>query len=541
MHHSTANGPTALARSVACWPYVAAHLAVLGTLVALVVAALHATGGHLVYSQDDPYIHLAMSEEIARGGYGVNTGEWASASSSILFPVLLAPAAGFAWHELVPLGINVVALLLTVHVFWRYLQHLGFQPGRSGQWFCGLVVASCVIGLNVVSLVLSGLEHNLHVLATLAVLYGVVVFLESGVVRWWLVLGILLGPLVRYEATAVSLAAVGVLCLGHRARLAAVLAAIVFASLACFSWLLVAHGLAALPSSVLVKLQVGGHLDEPVQLLVNLLRRVNWSIDGQEREGILLGGACVAAAIALALSWRGGARARILFLSFYVATIVAHLAVGNYGWLHRYEIYVVVFAAAGALHVWRDAIVGLLRERRTVLAAGVVVLLVGFVGGPYLLALEDVPRSCRNTYEQQFQMHRFVREFHQGPVAVNDLGLVSYRNPHYVLDLWGLGSERVRSLAQDGLAPAEVEALVKERGIGLAMVYEGPLADSLPADWVCVARMRVSGPRVVLRVNHVEFFATSAEAAATVRQQLHAFQPTLPPGVHLEIFDPMRH
>jgi len=35
------------------------------------------TGGYYEYPLDDPYIHLAMSEQIANGGYGVNAGEYA--------------------------------------------------------------------------------------------------------------------------------------------------------------------------------------------------------------------------------------------------------------------------------------------------------------------------------------------------------------------------------------------------------------------------------------------------------------------------------
>ncbi len=46
-------------------------LAVLGALLAAVVARV----GPFTYALDDPYIHLALAEEIARGHYGVNPGE----------------------------------------------------------------------------------------------------------------------------------------------------------------------------------------------------------------------------------------------------------------------------------------------------------------------------------------------------------------------------------------------------------------------------------------------------------------------------------
>src|SRR5829696_3748249 len=44
------------------------------------------TGFASVYSLDDPYIHLAVAEEILRGNYGVNPDEAASARTSALVP-----------------------------------------------------------------------------------------------------------------------------------------------------------------------------------------------------------------------------------------------------------------------------------------------------------------------------------------------------------------------------------------------------------------------------------------------------------------------
>ena len=44
-------------------------VAVVGVLLA---SALAKTGGKIVYTFDDAYIHLALAENIARGHYGVN-------------------------------------------------------------------------------------------------------------------------------------------------------------------------------------------------------------------------------------------------------------------------------------------------------------------------------------------------------------------------------------------------------------------------------------------------------------------------------------
>ena len=72
----------------------AAAGAVLPTMI-LIVMTLIKTGGVWEYALDDVYIHLAMSDQLWNGGYGVNAGEYASASSSILYSYLLAPVSPF--------------------------------------------------------------------------------------------------------------------------------------------------------------------------------------------------------------------------------------------------------------------------------------------------------------------------------------------------------------------------------------------------------------------------------------------------------------
>ena len=57
----------------------------IGTLACLLVA----TGGRLVYSLDDTYIHLALAERLALGHYGINLGEVTSPSSSVIWPFLM--------------------------------------------------------------------------------------------------------------------------------------------------------------------------------------------------------------------------------------------------------------------------------------------------------------------------------------------------------------------------------------------------------------------------------------------------------------------
>ncbi|RYH10669.1 hypothetical protein [Tropicimonas sp. IMCC6043] len=60
---------------------LAAMASVLAGFAVLQFAA-YFNAGVFEYPLDDVYIHLAVAEQIASGGYGVNPGEYASASSS---------------------------------------------------------------------------------------------------------------------------------------------------------------------------------------------------------------------------------------------------------------------------------------------------------------------------------------------------------------------------------------------------------------------------------------------------------------------------
>lgn len=47
--------------------------------------------GHLAYTLDDAEIHLILAEKILQGHYGINPGELASPSSSILWTRIYSP------------------------------------------------------------------------------------------------------------------------------------------------------------------------------------------------------------------------------------------------------------------------------------------------------------------------------------------------------------------------------------------------------------------------------------------------------------------
>ncbi len=490
-------------------------LAALAGLLALqAVAAWHA--GVFEYPLDDVYIHLAMAEKIARGTYGVNLGEPASASSSILYPFLLLPFPGTEAQRLLPLFWNVLAVAGAGWV-WGLVARAAGLAGAAGAT---IVIAGPVL-LNISGVGYTGMEAAPHLLASLVVVLGLWRALNGQGAAWWLVAAAIAAPLFRYEGLALSLAAAVALRLwGHR-RAAGLIVCGALGAVIGFSLFLLHLGLDPLPGSILAKT---GGLDPRggigfrllVGLVANLVKPAGAIV------AILLV-ALLATAGAIPALRRGPAGAMVATVG---AAALAHLVFGQVGWMHRYEPYVLVsllgaFLLAGSVAGPKAARIGRGAALATMAATA-------FAYGPTLWgAYVWNPRAI---HLQQAQMARFAQDYLKAPVAVNDLGRVAWGNPDYVLDIWGLGSAEARRLRFGPVAPGDGWAgpLATAHGVKAAMIYDKWFASAVAPGWVRVATLSVTRPRGALGDWKVAIYATDAADVAALRDDLVAFAPTLP-------------
>jgi len=216
--------------------------------------------------------------------------------------------------------------------------------------------------------------------------------------------------------------------------------------------------------------------------------------------------------------------------------IASHLLAGRYGWFCRYELYVFASSIPIVLFVYRDKIRRVL-ESISQIKLIVFVLFVSIICfNQYIYAFFITPQAANNIFEQQYQMHKFVVQYLKTPVAVNDLGLVSYKNPYYVLDLWGLGSEETRK-SRANHNPHWLESMVKKYKVPVAIIYEDWFEKMIPPDWTKVARMSLGKGNVVCANPVVSFFVTEKPLVKGVVEKLVLFKAKLPKGVKLEIAD----
>jgi len=514
-------------------------LSYLGLTLALLGVSWWLNERTLVYSLDDPYIHLAMVRTWLRSQtIGISPGQFAPASSSPLWTAwLLGCVKLVGLRDQVPLVLNLVCSLATLAVFfWGRAQLM--QLGREGGHaladqlpHSGFIALALPVLLNLPGLTLCGMEHVLH--AALVLAFVVLLLRDLG--REQLSAGpFLLAamlPLVRLESVFV-IGAAALLLRRRRRPLPALLLLMAAATpMSAMGLATRAHGAFFLPNSIVAK-AVPPELDA-------LLGKWGYTLLGLSVHPLLL--------LILGFSLRYRHRQRGLVaegfvLCFIVAALHVLLStVGGIGLIDRYESYVVdlgllfILTSAGlapAQHSQEPPQARWSRGLERALA-GLGVLEKGALVLAATLATNDI-------YEQQYQTARFVQQQLPGrTVAVNDIGLVALRSEGRVLDLAGLGSTDVlRALRQVAdtrqLTRAAIQPLIEQHGVDAIAIYTAWFKPELYGSWKHVAAWSLPRPPIVAGDSRVDFFAPDEPRARALEQRLRAFERELPGHVQVQ-------
>lgn len=480
----------------------------------LVWLVWNAAGGTLGYTLDDPYIHLAVAENLVEHGtYGVNPAEVAAPSSSILWPFLLVPFVALGLDPAIAFVLNVLFAVVAIAAMSRIASKVLGAGVLAGGVTVAWMFASNVIGVG-----FTGMEHTLQLaLAMLAALGAGRAMWRDEVDGWlWVVLA--LGPLVRYESMAVTAPLLGWLFLrGDRVRALAT-AAVTIGLLGAFSAFLISHDLGSLPSSVVAKsLHIEQNGGGVIGLVGNLLHNL---LDWDGAVVLLLSFGAVGAGLGAEdrdAKWLGFATA---------ASGVLHLTFGRLGWFHRYEVYVVAYLYASIVVVagadLRDWSSGS-RVREVLVPAAMLAL-----GWSYVVGLAQIPGASKNIYGQQYQLHRLVVDYLDEPVGVNDLGWTTYGNDDYVYDFLGLGSYRsVEHLRAGDPTKVWMDEAAADHDIRLLAVSEFFFPE-VPDAWVRLGQLCLDAPAVTVAAPEVTLFARRSEYVDALRPILEAWARGLP-------------
>jgi hypothetical protein len=483
----------------------------------LVLHVVKDTGGHFIYPLDDPYIHLALAENLAHGHYGINGTEFSSPSSSILWPFLLIPFVGTSLHSYVPLAWNLLfgaiaaCLIGSVVAKWPpQVDETGYMP----RWKRAVTAVLLLFAANLAGLTLIGMEHMLQVMLAICCSIGLSEALAERPIPVWCLAAAVIAPMVRYEDLALTLAVCLALVGLRNWKKAIVVFALSLTPLLLFSAFLRSKGLPLLPMSVLIKGSVYTSGSLPVRIFRLLLQNLYKDLTDRECYPIL-----ILFLFFAGLARQAPTRARRFVFSGAALLGALQLTIGRFGWLARYEDYALIFLLLLCMRVLAE---------RPRFSFGYFALGLFFCAFPYIQSEALIPQSSLEVFQQQYQMHRFVTAYYHGDYAVNDLGLVSFeRTPKsYVLDLFGLAS--VEAARQTDKSPAWLESVVNRHQVPLAVIYP-EWFHTMPPAWTSIAKMCTEAPHPVI-VDHscVVFYSTSTKYNAMIRADLQQFSQTLP-------------
>ncbi len=481
----------------------------------LFIIALNA--GTFVYTLDDAYIHLSLSENIAHGYYGINLNENSSPSSSILWPFLLVPFTFFSFHQLIPLLINVAASFATLFYLSKIFELLFAELDDAPKNIL-LAVLLCILipGSNLVGLIFTGMEHSLQVLVVVFFFYGMMNEQRGVYSSLFFIITLVLLPLVRYENLSIAIAGIIYLFFRGYKRDAIISLFAIGILLGGFSLFLVSLGLSPVPASVLVKTN-------------NFFSDQNTLIRFFNNASTIRGTLFVIPMLIFALLsvHRDASKGERLFTACASGAIALHLAFGQIGWYSRYEIYMWIFTLLTLLSVFRESIMKIFSSSKIIFISVVVIADI-IIGGQYNSIIVTTPYASNNIYEQHYHLRKFIVDFYKKPVAVNDIGYVSYKNDHYILDLVGLASIEAQHLRAEQKGSVEwMNTLAKKNNVSLAIIYDSWFPQR-PEGWKKIAEISLSRARITPDSPIVSFYAMNEETFRDVFVQLEEFEKILP-------------
>jgi hypothetical protein len=447
-----------LARRVAV---VVAFAAFCAGVAAFYIASSRANGG-FVFPLDDSYIHLGMASTLAEHGtWGINPGEFASATSSPLYTALLALA-------LLVLGPHAqVALLLNVAAGAAVCALVARFAANTRERVAALLFVLVCVPLPFLAAL--GMEHVLHA----ALVLGLVrVGLGPPEARSRALLAGLSAAamLTRYESVFVLLPLAAALTRRGRWGDAVVSLVAGGAAVAAYGAWSAAQGGLWLPNSIVMK----------------SVWTSGW--ESLWRDNLGEGGAVLvliagAAAVA-ALDRRREADAVV----FGVAALL-HLGFARIGWLYRYE---------GYLLVWGGAVVMPVVARSVGSGAGT--LLLGAILAPGAFrawgGITGYVPCARTIHDNDVVLAEMVaRELPGSTVAVHNIGALAWLTDARIVDVAGLATTEVTRLhLARTLDGAAIGAILAREGVALVYTDESWLASDLPPGITGLATLDYATP-----------------------------------------------
>ncbi len=505
------------------------------------------TGGIFSYPIDDAYIHMQVAKNLSlHGNWGINQTEFGSASSSILYTLLLAASFSiFSNGVLIPFIINCIAAIFLLIVIQQWLRKQNIN--NAGQ----LVILLAVIFFTPLPvIIISGMEHTLQCLFTFLFLFNFSDWLQKIKEQdnkklklpWKVFLYALLMATTRYEGFFFIAIACLALLYYKKIAIAFYLGIVASLPIIIFGIYSVSKGSYFLPNSVLIKSELAqfslaGFAHSLKNILIDKFTFSKTGITLLATQRLLI---ILPFTYLLFIKQLKQNFAYRFLLKALTACTFLHLALSDTGWFYRYEAYLmacsIVIIAAIIYKYGRELI-----QEKSKAALWLIAIITSFLFLPLFLrtsaGFSKAKQASINIYEQQYQMGQFVKKFYNNStVAANDIGAVSYYTGANILDLWGLGNIEVARSRKGGYwTDVFINDISLQKNTKIAMIYVSWIRNSIPKHWKKIATWQIQN-NVICGDDFVTFYAVDLNAAEALKNNLQTYQPSLPPMVKVAYY-----
>jgi hypothetical protein len=499
-------------------------------LMALQVYLSYKDSGRLSYPLDDAFIHMAISKNLVEHGvWGITRFEFSSTSSSILYTLVLALGFVLAGIQVwLPLMINWLAGAWVIYLFTS----MASRFVNSTASF--ILTISFILLVPLAGMAVLGMEHTLQVLLTMLFFYQTLKLWkgESYSLPVYF-LTALLAVSTRYEsAFLIGLAAGAWLLVFRNWKNFLLLMIAIALPIILFGLFALSKGGAFFPNSLLAKSNF-----------------ISGSVSGyfSGLAGKFLSTGLLYSFLLLPLIyWITRPIKNIkdisqhpshLIMLLLAATSLAHLVLASYGWLFRYEAYLVALLFVALVNTWDHwkALFPAYPVNRFVFVILGVVMLFPIISRFQMIS--HTRRAAKNIADQQVQMADFVnRHFPSEGIAMNDIGaLTFFNNDIRIFDMEGLGTlEVIRQ--KKNLDSNFLRKYVADHKIGIGIFYPHLYHGKIPAEWEQVGTWELLD-NFVTAGSTVGFYVIDPSLKEQLVQGLKLHEPLLPSNVIQKIND----
>lgn len=521
------------------WP-LAISLIIFGFLIFyLLIQSLNQNQGHLIYTLDDCYIHMAIAKNFAQYGiWGVTKYGFTSSSSSLLWTLLISVIYFiFGVNEITPFILNSIFAIGTLSIVYIIMDEFKISK------FYTLIILLLIIALTPFPiLIFTGMEHILHIFLIILFIYlsaSTIVHDKDNFLKYLLILGFLL-MMTRYESFFLIFIVSILFILKKKYLYSILLIAISLIPLGVYGLISTVNGWFFLPNSLVLKSVLTSN--EPFLSKMYISHIFNHFINqvlGTEIKILI-----VLSFIFLLINLinRKFKDLCTIMIVIFISMALLHLFFADIGWFYRYEAYLIfvgIFVnSIVSISIFQKNKINF--EKDKILRYSALILLLGLIVIPVasrgLYSFNEAPLATHNIYEQQYQIGLFVKQFYNDEsVALNDIGAVNYLADIKCMDFYGLSDIGVAKARKGGYYTSEEKSnLIKKNNVKLIIIYESWFKN-IPPDWIKVSDWEIRN-NIVCGDNRVSFYVVSPKEKDNLIKNIRIFSSKLPSDIKVKIY-----